>query len=69
MHEDPSWIIVSQKAAADIGYEALIPAVVLTALAGTTVGWRWYSRVKLSGTYGGEDVLTTVALVGSHISR
>jgi hypothetical protein len=54
MHEDPSWIIVSQKAAADIGYEALIPAVVLTALA---------------GTYGGEDVLTTVALVGSHISR
>jgi hypothetical protein len=67
MHENPSWIIVSQKAAADIGCEALIPAVVLTALAGVTVGWRWYSRVKLSGTYGVEDVVVTLALVCSHI--
>lgn len=63
MHQNPSWIIVSQEAAADIGYEALIPAVVLTALALVTVAFRWYSRVKLSGTYGVEDVVITLALV------
>lgn len=63
MHEHPSWAVVSQKAAADIGYEALIPAVVLTALALVTVALRWYSRVKLSGTYGVEDVVVTLAVV------
>lgn len=67
MHENPNWIIVSQKAAADIGYEALIPAVVLTALALITVALRWYSRAKLSGTYGVEDVVVTLALVCSRV--
>ncbi|KAJ4346439.1 uncharacterized protein N0V89_010368 [Didymosphaeria variabile] len=65
MHENPSWIIVSKKATADIGYEALIPAVVLTALALLTIILRWYSRAKLSGVYGVEDVIVTLALIFS----
>ena len=63
MHENPNWIIVSQEAAANIGYQALIPAVILTALALVTVALRWYSRAKVSGTYGIEDVAVTLALV------
>lgn len=63
MRKNPSWIIVSQKAAADISFQALIPAVVLTALAFLTVGLRWWSRVRFSGGWGVEDVLVTFALV------
>ncbi|KAF1964300.1 hypothetical protein BU23DRAFT_547697 [Bimuria novae-zelandiae CBS 107.79] len=65
MHAKTSWITVSQKAAAGISYEALVPAVVLTALAILTVGLRWYSRMRLSGVYGVEDVVVTLALIFS----
>lgn len=63
MRENPSWIIVSQKAAADISTQALIPAVVLTCFSTATVGLRWWSRVRISGLWGVEDVVVTVALV------
>ena len=63
MRENPSWIVVSQNAAADIGMQALVPAVVLTAMAVAMVGLRWWSRVKMSGLWGVEDGVVTGAVV------
>lgn len=63
MRENPSWIVVSQNAAADIGVQALVPAVILTTMAMATVGLRWWSRVKMSGLWGVEDGVVTGAVV------
>ena len=63
MHENPSWVKVSQQAGADIGHQALIPVLILTVLALVMVVLRWFSRVRLSCVYGVEDVVVTLALV------
>lgn len=60
----PSWFVLSSKATADIRHEALIPAVVFTALAVFMVILRWYSRLYFtSGSIRTEDYLVTAALV------
>lgn len=65
MHNhSPSWFVLSSEATADIRFEALIPAVLLTALATCIITLRWYSR--LCATSSGiqiEDSLVTIALV------
>ncbi|KAF2705774.1 hypothetical protein K504DRAFT_448229 [Pleomassaria siparia CBS 279.74] len=63
MHtHSPSWLVVSTKAAADIGYPALVPAVLFTILAFFVVTLRWYTRVFLIRRVEKEDVLLTIAL-------
>ncbi|KAF1829235.1 hypothetical protein BDW02DRAFT_177731 [Decorospora gaudefroyi] len=67
MHgNSPSWFILRSKATANIRYEALVPAVIFTALAFLMVGLRWCSRIcSRSASVGLEDYLITVALVFS----
>lgn len=61
----PGWIVISKLVAADIGLMALIPAVLLTALAFTTVVLRLYSRACLSKKIMIEDYLVVTSLVCS----
>ncbi|KAL6173624.1 hypothetical protein ACJQWK_01164 [Exserohilum turcicum] len=62
----PSWFVLSSKATADISYEALLPTVILTALASVMVVLRWCSRVcSRSITIGPEDYCVTAAMVFS----
>lgn len=61
----PGWIVISKLVAADIGLMALIPAVLLTALAFITVVLRLYSRACLSKKTMIEDYLVMISLVCS----
>lgn len=62
----PSWFVLSSKATADISYEALLPTVILTALASVMVVLRWCSRVcSRSITIGPEDYCVTAAMVSA----
>jgi hypothetical protein len=65
MHKhSPSWYLLSLEATVDIGYDALVPAVVFTALALCMVLGRWYSRVCcMPRNVGWEDWCVSVAMV------
>jgi hypothetical protein len=65
MHDhSPSWFVLRSKATADIGYEALVPPVIFTALAALMVALRWCSRIcARSAKIELEDYFVTAALV------
>lgn len=66
MHKhSPSWYVLSSKATADIGLDALVPTVILTILALLIVVLRWYSRIVMSrkGRLEVEDYLVALATV------
>lgn len=61
----PSWMVVSSEVAADISYQALIPAIIFTLLALAAVALRLYSRACLTRSVGLEDYLVTTAMVSN----
>ncbi|KAL6704524.1 hypothetical protein ACN47E_008153 [Coniothyrium glycines] len=65
MHKhSPSWFILSAEATADIGCQALIPAVITTATAMMAVALRWISRLcSRSNHVRLEDCLITAAML------
>ncbi|KAF2826620.1 hypothetical protein CC86DRAFT_292356 [Ophiobolus disseminans] len=65
MHtHSPSWFMLSSQATAHIHYDALLPAVLCTALALVIVGLRWYSRMmSRKGSVGTEDWMVTLAML------
>lgn len=65
----PSWIVVSTKAAADIGKQALIPAAVFTALAFIALVLRLYTRVFVIRQVDIGDALLTVSMVCNALAR
>ncbi|PVI04294.1 hypothetical protein DM02DRAFT_518948 [Periconia macrospinosa] len=65
LNHAPNWIIISKLVAADVGMMALIPAVLLTALAFVTVALRLYSRTFLSKNVKLEDYFVMASLVRS----
>jgi hypothetical protein len=56
--------MLSSAATAHIGYDALVPAVLVTGLAGLMVAARWYSRIVCRPRHVGlEDYLVSIAMV------
>jgi hypothetical protein len=56
--------MLSSAATAHIGYDALVPAVLITGLAGLMVVARWYSRIVCRPRdVGLEDYLVSIAMV------
>jgi hypothetical protein len=62
-NHNPGWFFVSSKATADIGYQALVPAIIFTALALVAVLLRLYTRTYLVRRVGLEDVFLVIAVV------
>ncbi|KAF2646868.1 hypothetical protein P280DRAFT_387957 [Massarina eburnea CBS 473.64] len=65
LNHAPSWIDLSQLVTADVGYKALVPAIVVTGLASFTVALRLYSRSRLSRNLQIEDYFIGLALIFS----
>jgi hypothetical protein len=65
----PSWIIFSTKATADVGNQALIPAVVFTALALIALIMRWYIRVFMIRRVDLGDVLLATSMVRTLLAQ
>lgn len=62
--QSPSWFVIRSKATADIGYDALVPTVIFTALALVMVILRLCSRTCSNPSrIGLEDYFITAALV------
>ncbi|KAJ5060826.1 hypothetical protein J3E74DRAFT_268950 [Bipolaris maydis] len=62
--QSPSWFVIRSKATADIGYDALVPTVIFTALAFVMVILRLCSRTcSNTNRIGLEDYFITAALV------
>ncbi|EMD92293.1 hypothetical protein COCC4DRAFT_48204 [Bipolaris maydis ATCC 48331] len=62
--QSPSWFVIRSKATADIGYDALVPTVIFTALAFVMVILRLCSRTcSNTNRIGLEDYFITAALL------
>ncbi|KAJ6197963.1 hypothetical protein J3E72DRAFT_438708 [Bipolaris maydis] len=67
--QSPSWFVIRSKATADIGYDALVPTVIFTALAFVMVILRLCSRTcSNTNRIGLEDYFITAALVSIDIA-